>query len=79
MALFKTKVDEEGELFKSNYAESDYAGWELKIIELTPNFFRVEGINADGDEISRQGFDKEALIEMVENDIGEFVSKAREA
>ena len=79
MALFKTKVDEEGELFKSNYYESDYAGWELKVVELTPNFFRVEGINADGDVISRQGFDKEALIEMVEEDIGKFVSENRDS
>lgn len=75
MALFKTKIDEEGELFKSNYLESDYAGWELKVVELTPNFFRVEGENADGEIIARQGFDKEALIEMVENDIGEYVKR----
>jgi hypothetical protein len=75
MALFKTKVDEEGELFKSNYVESDYAGWELKVVELTPNFFRVEGINTDGEIIAHQGFDKDQLIELVENEIGEYVKR----
>ncbi len=75
MALFKTKVDEDNELFKSSYVESDYAGWELRVVELTPNFFVVEGINADGDTISKQGFDQDALIEMVEAEIGEFVKR----
>jgi hypothetical protein len=76
MALFKTKnEDEEGELFKSNYLESDYAGWELKVVELTPNFFVVEATNEDGETISKQGFDKEALIDLVEAEIGEFVKR----
>jgi hypothetical protein len=75
MALFKTKVDEEdGELFKSSSLESDYAGWDLKVVELTPNFFVVEGTNEDGETISKQGFDKEALIELVEEEIGLFVN-----
>jgi hypothetical protein len=79
MALFKTKTDEDGELFKSFYEESDYAGWELKIVELTPNFFRVEGLGADGQVIAHQGFDPEQLIEMVEKEIGELVAKNRES
>jgi hypothetical protein len=72
MALVKPKLDEEGELFKSNYYESDYAGWELKVVELSPNFFVVEGIADDGRTVSKQGFDKDTLIELVEEMIGEL-------
>ncbi|HEV7645159.1 MAG TPA: hypothetical protein VGO50_14540 [Pyrinomonadaceae bacterium] len=75
MALFKTKEDEEGELFKSNYIESDYAGWELKVVELTPNFFVVEASHEDYVTISRQGFDKEAVIDLVESDIAEVLNR----
>ena len=75
MALFKTKIDEEGELFKSNYYASEYEGWELKVVELTPNFFVVEATHEDYVTISKQGFDKEALVEMVEDEIGELVNR----
>jgi len=75
MALFKTKLDEEGELFKSNYYASEYEGWELKVVELTPNFFVVEASHEDYVTISRQGFDKEALIQMVENDVAEVMDR----
>jgi len=79
MALFKTKEDEEGELFKSNSYESDYAGWELKVVELTPNFFVVEASHEDYVTISRQGFDKEALIDLVEGDIADVLSRNSES
>jgi hypothetical protein len=75
MALFKKKEDEEGELFKSNYVGSDYAGWELKIVELTPNFFVVEASHEDYVTISRQGFDKQAVIDLVEGDVEEVVNR----
>ncbi len=75
MALFKTKIDEEGELFKSNYYASEYEGWELKVVELTPNFFVVEATHEDYVTISRQGFDKDALIQMVENDVAEVMDR----
>jgi hypothetical protein len=75
MALFKKKEGEEGELFKSNYFESDYPGWELKVVELTPNFFVVEASHEDYVTISRQGFDKEAVIDLVESDIAEVLSR----
>jgi hypothetical protein len=75
MALFKKKEDEEGELFKSNYYASEYEGWELKVVELTPNFFVVEASHEDYVTISRQGFDKEALVEMVEGDVEEVMNR----
>jgi hypothetical protein len=78
MALFKKKEDEEGELFKSNYFESDYAGWELKVVELTPNFFVVEASHEDYVTISRQGFDKEAVLDLVESDIAEVLGRNSE-
>lgn len=76
MALFKKREDEEGELFKSNsYVSEEYEGWELKVVELTPNFYVVEASHEDYVTISRQGFDKDAVLEMVEEDVAEVLSR----
>lgn len=77
MALFKKREDEETELFKSNtYVSEEFEGWELKVVELTPNFFVVEASHEDYVTISRQGFDRDTVLQLVEDDVAEVLSRS---
>ena len=75
MALYNSDISKPNlaELVRTHPIKDIVEGWFFKIDEVSNRAYLDEGMNVEGNAISRMGSDPDKLIEVCKNDIEEIM------